>query len=194
MEMPEGVKMLELDSIDKVNDLWYKLNEIKGLFDDYHKDRVDIFLNMLRAPNTVWLERTDGNGILYLTEVIPNLSATGHIVYWDKRLRGREEFTLDVLRWLMQVIPLVKVNVFLPDYAKVARSFTERLGFKKEGKLRKWSRHEGKLFDMFVYGMTIEEVLNGKLNETTGSDVRRSVPGSVSELSEPEKAAESAAS
>lgn len=179
MDMPEGVQFLSLDSIDKVKDLWDKLHEIPGLFDDLHVDRVDLFMNMLRSPDTVWLERTDGNGILYLTEVVPNLSANGHIVYWDKRLRGREEFTLNVLRWLMQSIPLVKVNVFLPDYAKVARAFTERMGFKREGKLRNWSYQNGKLFDMFAFGITLEEALNGQLNETNGSDVPVSVPGHV---------------
>jgi hypothetical protein len=184
MQLPDGVQIMSLDSIDKVKDLWDKLNEINGLFDDYHKDRGDVFMNMLQAPNTVFLERTDGNGILYLTEVIPNLSATGHIVYWDKRLRGREEFTLNVLRWLMQVIPLVKMNVFLPDYAKAARAFTERLGFKREGKLRQWSYQNGKLFDMFVFGMTIEEALNGKLDATTSTDVSSTTHRSASGVSE----------
>jgi hypothetical protein len=182
MNMPDGVQFLSLDSIDKVKDLWDKLHEIPGLFDDLHKDRIDIFMNTLQAPNTVWLERTDGNGILYLTEVVPNLSANGHIVYWDKRLRGREEFTLNVLRWLMQSIPLVKVNVFLPDYAKIARAFTERIGFKREGKLRNWSYQNGKLFDMFAFGITLEEALNGQFDETVSRDVSESVHRSTTEV------------
>lgn len=158
IKMPEGIKLLELD-IAKMQDLWNKMNTIPGILDDFHKDDSQAFLAQLQAPNTVWLERTDGNGILYLTDVIRGLSATGHILYWDRKLRGREEFTLSVLKWLVKVIPLLKVNVFLPDFAKTAESFTQRLGFHKEGVLRRWSVSRGKPFNMLVYGILTEELM-----------------------------------
>lgn len=157
-QKPEGIKLLELTP-EKGQFLWDTFNQIQGIFDDYHKDRADLFLQRLLAPDTVWLEREDGNGVLYLTEIIRGLSAVGHIVYWDKRLRGREEFTLDCLRWLMDTIPLQKVNVFLPDFAKTARSFTERMGFKQEGKIRNWTFYDAKLHDVFLFGITREEAL-----------------------------------
>lgn len=156
--LPQGVQLLELTP-QKGQMLWDTFNQINGIFDDYHKDRPDLFLQRLVAPDTVWLEREDGNGVLYLTEVVRGLSAVGHIVYWDKKLRGREEFTLDCLRWLMDTIPLQKVNVFLPDFAKTAHAFATRMGFKQEGKIRNWTFYDAKMHDMFIFGMTREEAL-----------------------------------
>lgn len=170
-ELPKGVQFLQIDSLQKVKELWDKLSSINGLFDDFERGRSDIFLNKLQSRDTLWLERTDGNGILYLTNIIPNLSATGHVVYWDKKLRGREEFTMDVLRYLMNQIPLVKVNLYLPDYARAARAFASRIGFKKEGTIRRWSRSNGRLFDISIYGITQEEAFNGKLHGTERKDV-----------------------
>lgn len=156
--LPEGVHILEL-SPEKAQEIWDKFSAIPGIFDDYSKNRPDLFLQRLLAPDTVWLERDDGNGVLYLTDVIRGLSAVGHIVYWDKRLRGREDFTMNCLRWLMDVIPLQKINVFLPDFAKTAQAFATRMGFKQEGKLRNFSFYDTKLHDCFLFGMTREEAL-----------------------------------
>lgn len=158
IEMPEGARLLELDA-QKLQTLWDNINNIPGILDDFHKNRPDLFVQELQASDSVWLERTDGNGILYLTSVVKGLSAYGHILYWDKRLRGREHFTLDTLKWLMQVIPLQKVNVFLPDYSKAAHHFVQRMGFKKEGVLRRWSISQGKPYDMLVYGILAEEAM-----------------------------------
>lgn len=170
--MPEGIQLLELDGIDKVRKLWDILGSINGLFDDYTRGQYDQFVQLLGARNTVWLERTDGNGILYLTSVIQGLSAVAHFVYWDKKLRGREQFTLDVLRWVMQEINLVKVNSYIPDYAVTVRKFAERVGLRQEGKIRKWSYIEGKLYDIFIYGITLEEALNGTIHGSTDDDVQ----------------------
>lgn len=186
MEMPKGVKILEIDSFEKVQFIWETLNNISGLFDDYHKDNFGLFLNKLRSSDTVWLEREDGNGLLYLTNVVPGLSATGHVIYWDKRLRGREEFTMDCIRWMMGIIPLEKLNLFLPAYALAARAFADRLGFKREGIIRRWSKSDGKLFDIFVFGMTKEEAYNGSILRAGGERVScaspQSEPAVLSEL------------
>lgn len=176
--MPEGVQLLEVDQ-RKLQDLWDKMNTIPGILDDFHKNRPDLFLQELQAPNSVWLERTDGNGILYLTSVVRGLSAYGHILYWDKRLRGREEFTLDTIRWMMQMIPLQKLNVFLPDYSRAAHHFVQRMGFKKEGVLRRWSISQGKPYDMLVYGLLAEEAMALTSSEQEADDgIRQQTPSS----------------
>jgi hypothetical protein len=167
METPKGTKWLELTK-EKALELWEKLNNIPGLWDDFTVNRPDLFFQQLSAPNSVWLERTDGNGILYLKNVVPGLSASGHVVYWDRRLRGREQETMDILRWLMKNVVLQKVNLFLPDYAGAARNFAERCGFKKEGCIRKWSYSQGKTFDVYVYGITIDEAFEQVMEEEYG--------------------------
>lgn len=177
MYMPKDVQFLEL-SPEKIEDMWAKINPINGLFDDFSKGRFDMFIKLLQSPNTVWLERTDGNGILYLTQVVQGLSANGHIIYWDRRLRGREEFTLNCMRWLMSEIPLKKLNVYLPDYASAAKAFIQRLRFRKEGVLRRYSISNGRMFNMEVYGMTVEEAFDERLHGTEREGVSRPTHGS----------------
>ncbi len=161
-EMPKGVKFLELN-FNKINELWDKLKTIDGIYDDFSRGDFNLFRSKLVDPSSVWLECVEGFGVMHLTNVIKGLSATGHILYWDKKLRGREDFTLEVLTWLMEVIPLIKVNLYLPEYARVARLFAERLEFHKEGKIRRWSLNNGKPFNMCVYGITYEEARDGRV-------------------------------
>ena len=171
-EMPEGVKFLEL-SFDKITELWGRLKGIDGIYDDFSRDNFELFRAKLVDPRSVWLESTEGFGILHLTNVIKGLSATGHVLYWDKKLRGREDFTLEVMTWLMEVVPLTKLNLYLPDYARVAKLFAERLNFHREGKIRRWSFNNGKPFDMYVYGITYEEARDGRVLRTKLAERRK---------------------
>lgn len=169
MEMPKGVHLMQLTP-QKVTELWDKLHVIDGLFDDYTRGNYQIFVQRLQSPDSVYLERDDGNGILYLSGVVPGLRAYGHVVYWDKRLRKREDFTLSCLQWLMSMLSLRKVNVWLPSYAKAAVAFTKRMGFKHEGTLRNWSYSNGQLFDIEAFGITSEEVFNERVYEYESAD------------------------
>ena len=179
---PDGVKLLELTQ-EKALELWARLNELPGIFDDFSVNRPEMFFQSLLERNAVWLERTDGNGILYLKNVIWGLSASGHIVYWDKKLKGTEKFTLSVLLWLMENAVLQKVNLFLPDFVHTVRTFAETLGFKREGCIRRWSYSRGKTFDVYVYGITREEAyakmeeMNGTVLRTSNIDIQPGEPG-----------------
>jgi len=159
-EVPKGTRLLRAE-IPKLEEVWRRLSGIRGIFDDFTRGRSDLFLALFMRRDTWWLEREDGNGILYLTDITPGLSAQAHIVYWDKRLRGTEAFTLDCIRFSMMKFDLKKMNVFLPDFAGAAHSFAERIGMKKEGMIRRWSVSDGRMYDRIIYGMTIEEALNG---------------------------------
>jgi hypothetical protein len=164
-DAPEGTRLLELTPA-KIKFLWDKLSNISGLWDDYTKGDFNKFLRVLEQPNSVWYEMEDGNGILYLTNIIPGLSASAHFVYWDRKLRVREEFTKDCLRFAVSVLNLEKINVYLPDYAKAAIHFAQKLGFKREGRIRAWSYFDGRLFDEFIFGITREEVFDVRVHGT----------------------------
>lgn len=172
---PPGTKYLEL-TFDKVSFLWKRLGEISGLFDDYTRNDQAAFRQWLMAPDSIWLERLDGNGVLYLTQVRPHLSAVAHFVYWDKKLSGREEFTMDCLRWAMSNADLKKINSYIPHFAGAALHFARKLGFKKEGYIRRWSYSRGKLFDAIVYGMTYEEAFDGRVHESADEHGRAAEP------------------
>lgn len=179
-DAPEGTHILELTP-DKVRFLWEKLSGISGLWDDYTRGNFQRFLLTLETPNSVWYEMDDGNGILYMTDIIEGLSGSAHFVYWDRKLRGREEFTMGCLRFVFSALDLKKVNVYLPEYAGAAIHFVGKLGFKREGKIRCWSYSEGKLFDEYLYGMTREEVFDVGLHETDdGAGNVQLAPASIS--------------
>jgi len=183
IEPPKGAKFLEINSPQKIMQIWLTLNDIKGLFDDYTKNRPDLFRNLVVMPNTLWLEREDGNGLLYLTEIMPGLSANAHIVYWDRILSGKEDFTMDCLRWAITNCNLQKVNCFLPDYARSARHFARKLGFRREGVIRRYSIGNNRMFDMYIFGITREEAFSdGQLRTErdtggNGEPVHAAVPG-----------------
>lgn len=159
-EAPEGTRIL-VGGLEKLMDIWGKISSVNGVLDDFSRGRPEQFISLYLSPTTWWLEREDGNGILYLTLIQPRLSAHAHILYWDKKLRGREQDTLTALRFAVNKFDLKKVNITLPDFAHAAIAFVDRLGFKREGELRNWSYCNGKLYGVYWYGMTREEALDG---------------------------------
>ena len=167
IEMPESLKLLEIGSMDVVISTWNKMNQIKGLFDDFSKGNFEAFRNSMLSPNSLWLETTDGTGLLYLLNILPGVSASAHIIFWDRVLRGKEDVCIAAIKFAMQSIPLVKVNVFIPNYALALKKFVSHCGFQKEGKIRRWSILEGRLFDVFIFGITFEEVINGTVLRST---------------------------
>jgi hypothetical protein len=160
LETPKGTKILELTP-EKIDSIWAKLQNIKGLFDDFATGRLDIFLKGLLQPSTIWLELEDGNGILYATDVVVGLSAQVHFVYWDRKLAPRRQFTLDCLQWLINIADLQKINAVIPAFCTAAIHFAKKLGFTVEGVIRRYSINGGRLYDAVHLGMIREEVLDG---------------------------------
>jgi len=188
-DAPKGTKILELTP-EKINMIWEKLQNIKGLFDDFATGRLDIFLKGLLQPSTLWLELEDGNGIVYATDIVIGLSAQVHFVYWDRKLAPRRQFTMDCLQWLVNIADLQKINAIIPAFCTAAIHFTKKLGFTVEGVIRRYSINGGRLYDAVHLGMTREEVLDGcglqvdgrQEERGSGSAVREDDAGSVEEL------------
>ena len=166
IEMPKGVKEMELTP-QKVVQLYKKFDSIPGLFDDYSRGDFKLFESRLKAPDALWFETEDGNGVLYATSIMVGLSGIGHFVFFDRRLKGREGLVMSVLRYVMAGADLKKMNVYLPAYAGSARHFLDRLGFKHEGCLRRWSYSKNRLYDMHLYGITFEEAFDGSAESFT---------------------------
>lgn len=162
IDLPQGVKPLVLTP-EKLEKLWAQFNSIPGIFDDYSKGNYKLFLQRFADPNSFWVETVDEVGILYATEVRPGLSANCHFTFFDSILRGREELVLSCLRWLCNVANLRKINVWIPDFARVLGRFLGRIGFREEGTIRRWSFSKGRLFDIIAYGITNEEVFDGRV-------------------------------
>lgn len=187
IETPEGTHILEA-TLEKLDELWNRVKVIPGMFDDFTRGNEMLYKKKILSQTTVWLETDDKNGILYLDNVVVGLSANAHFIFWDHKLRGKEELVKDCMRWAMVQLSLHKLNVQLPDYAMALRKFAKRVGLKEEGCSRMWSYSNGKLFDMYLFGITREEVLDGNdiRNVRDGADAIRpvssGVPGEPGEL------------
>lgn len=182
MVMPKGIHALELNE-GKPQELWRQVNKIPALWDDFTANRPQVFFQNLVSRNSIWLERDDGNGILYLLNIVAGLSASGHVVYWDGRLKGREAETIEALCWVMEEAMLLKVNLYVPDYAHSVRQFARRMGFRQEGCIRRWSFSQGKAFDIYVMGILREEAFarmeeqDGAIHGTVSDDISTGEPG-----------------
>jgi RimJ/RimL family protein N-acetyltransferase len=161
IQPPSGLHLLELRGYEDVYKLWDRFRNVPAIFDDFTRADIDRFTRLLTNPATLWLETDDGNGILYLTDIMPGLSAYAHFVFWDRKLRGREALIISTLKWAFITLNLIKINAWIPDFAKAAIHFAEKLGFMHEGVLRRWSFSQGKPYDKVALGITREEALNG---------------------------------
>ncbi len=162
--LPEGVHFI-VPTEEKLSELWARFTASHGIFDDITKGDVAAFLRAIHDYHNVWLELDDGGGVLYATNVIPGLSADVHIAFWDHKIRPRYSLIVKCLNWLTNVCELEKINASLPDFAHVARKHVVALGFQQEGLIRRFSRSDGKLYDLYYYGILKEGVLTHPLKE-----------------------------
>ncbi len=171
IKLPTGIKEMVLNP-QKVIDLYKRFDAIPGLFDDFSRGDFQLFESRLNARDSLWFETEDEQGVLYATNLMPGVSAQGHFVFFDRRLRGRESLVMDLLRYIMAGADLKKMNVYLPSYAGSARHFVERLGFRHEGCLRRWSYSKSRLYDMHLYGITFEEAFDGSTDANSDREPR----------------------
>ena len=120
-----------------------------------------LFLNQnsngfVEARGLIW--EVDDVGILYLTN-IGSRSATAHFSFWDQRIRGRETLLREMVRYAMKEYGFERIETRAGLHATKAIRAVERIGFVKEGRLRKIINYKGKLFDAYVYSLLREEVL-----------------------------------
>ena len=143
--------------------LWEQMNQFPQLFDDRFKGRYDLFTARMMAPTTVVASYrpTKGEpakGVLYFTELWPRGSANFHVFFWDKTFQGREQVILDFWKWGFQTFDLHKIIIMLPYFAKYLRRLLREAGVVLEGKLREDYLHNGKWYDIYVFGILRTEL------------------------------------
>ena len=157
--IPEGARYAIFD-LDKINSLWEKIQVCDGYFADSRTRDPLYFTQTMVSKHTQMLE-FDG-GMVWLTGVEEGLSARAHLMIWDKDLRHKVELIKNCLTWGFLTFDLERVDVFIAEYARSLMRFVEKkLGFAYEGRLRHFTKHEGRFIDMFVYSLLRGEVLDG---------------------------------
>jgi len=155
-------------STEKLNYFYDRLKEFDVVFNDHVPNSpggfASIFVtvdenHVAQANGLLW--EVDDVGILYLTHIIPGLSALAHFSFWDKRLRGREQLIREMIKLAFQKYGFQRIETRVALYANPVLGAVERIGFVKEGRARKAVRRGGDWYDVNLYSMLREEVLNG---------------------------------
>lgn len=143
---------------ERVNELWLKMKDFPAAFDDFSSGDFDAFFRQLTSPRNVFLDIGDGRGLACGTNVRPRMDAALHLIMFDRRLRGREELFLEIIRAMFGQFRLRRMTAILANTARTGIKLVERLGFKHEGVMREAMLIDGKYVDVHVYGILREEV------------------------------------
>lgn len=152
-------------SWDKLHYLYEKQKEFDVLFNDLIGNDPQAFVNAfievdelgsVSLKGLVW--EVDDVGIIYLTDLFPGWQAEVHASFWDRRFKGREKLFLKTIQHFMHVFDLHRIRMEIPLYAQPALGAIERVGFKKEGRMRQAIPYKGKWFDVNLYSLLRDEV------------------------------------
>jgi len=97
-------------------------------------------------------------GVLYLTDIEPEVDAKVHYVFFDGRHRGRIDLVRAMIVYVMVRYNFHRLTAETPLFYKPsAFLLAESIGFVKEGRKRLARKFDGKWFDVNVYGILREE-------------------------------------
>ena len=158
--LPEGV---EIGSFNKesLREVWEKLKDFDPLFSDREMRKPEVFLDEFLSNDSLILIVEEG--FILLDNIVEGLRGEVHFSFFDRKLAGREELMREVLLWFFLTYNLKRIETFIPSYAKAVERFLLKVGLKKEGILRNRVFHKDLLLDVYVYGILLEEVLDGNV-------------------------------
>lgn len=152
---------------------WEKSKKYPTLFATEIKNDFSKFVNLfvadtkegLRAKGLLW-RVDDFVGVFYMTDIEPEVDAMVHFTFFDGRIRGRDKLAREMLKWAFNKYKFQRLSVKVPLYVvPAAIHFVERIGFKKEGRIRRSALFNNNWFDTVHYGILEEELhTNGREN------------------------------
>ena len=149
---------------DTLQDYYEKIKEFDVVFNHLVPNDplkfAEIFLGQeqngeIYAKGLIW--EVYDVGILYLTE-ITQTQALAHFTFWDKRLRGRLDLIREMIKFCFDRYGFERIETRVALYAKPILPVVEKIGFKKEGRLRHTSPYKGKWFDTNIYSILKREL------------------------------------
>ena len=166
---PEGtfvrsVKPVPL-SFERLKFYYEQLKQFDVVFNDFVENDLESFINIFLSNDgsdgvisngLIW--EVDSVGLIYITDIKPH-SALAHFSFWDRRLKGREDLIRGMLRYGFETFGFHRIEAKVGLYAApwVSRAI-EKVGFKKDGRLREAVLYKGKWFDLNVYSILEHEV------------------------------------
>lgn len=125
----------------------------------------DVFLAHLMRRDS-WFVEVGNIGIIYLSDVIPGLSAQLHFYFWDMKLTPlRQNILRQFLRMAFDNFALERIGTVVYTFPRQRHydgkgpgaRFRTTAGFKLEGVVRMAYVHEGELLDITLFGMLKDE-------------------------------------
>lgn len=165
VEIVRHVRPTEL-SLERLKFIWNKLKDYKVLFNDWVRDDFEAFINHFvvqvngepQAAGLMW--DIDDVGMFILNDIVPAVSASAHYTFWDGRSNGRIELSRMMLQYVFNEYQFKRIESRVPLYAKGALAMIERVGFIQEGRIRDAALYEGEWFDVNVYSILPEDLIN----------------------------------
>ena len=166
---PEGLVTREVSfsplTTESLKLLWEKLSQFPTLFNRRITSMEDFFTSFLtegpngvKANGLIW--EVDDVGIIYMTDIYPVFQATGHFTFWDGRFRGRELLILKMVEHVFDTFGFQRIVTEVPYYTQPTMGAVERVGFVREGRLRKATMYKDEWWDVALYSMLREESAN----------------------------------
>lgn len=146
---------------------WEKAKLHKNLFDEEIRGDFKKFASLLlsngqngvQANGLFWVV-DDFVGVFYMTKMVPGVDAEAHYTFFDGRHTGRVFLAREMLKYVFQKYAFRRLSVELPLYASYsAFTFVQALGFRPEGKKRSAKWHNGKWYDVKLFGVLRERIL-----------------------------------
>jgi hypothetical protein len=107
--------------------------------------------NFIVAPWNVFVE--SGPALIMLQDVEIGKAAHVGFVFWDRKVAGNEEFIVETLMKLQEMLKLHRFYTQVPDRNRTMMRMIERVGFTQEGRLREaFLMRSGEWCDIHVYG------------------------------------------
>lgn len=147
---------MTLDSYEQVLEMVKKHQSLTSI----PKEKTDLFFHwMTRDRNTWFLEAGEASGLIYFTNVVPDLSAYVNAIFWDGHLnRVRIQTIRSACILAMERFNLQRVSMAqMVKNRSVITRMQEIAGFKQEGVIRKGWQDESGLFDLVLLGLLREE-------------------------------------
>lgn len=133
------------------------------MFDDLTFGDFEHFIEVLGSPHNVFFELEEGAGLVSFTEVQPRVNASMHFIFYDKKLKGKEHTMWNIMRDMGKMCALRRITCAIPEDRETGIKLVRRLGFRREGCLRKAFLRNSTYLDIEMFGLLAEELPKGEM-------------------------------
>lgn len=116
------------------------------------------FFAFFDNPSNMFYEIGDCEGLASAMAIIPGLSAIVDFVMFDRSLKGREFTFHAILKEIFKVTSVARLTGMVPASKDVSLKLLQRLGFKREGRMRNAHRSPKGLEDVVILGLLKRQV------------------------------------